>query len=48
MTATEPSTLSAAAPAKKRGFPRILIPVLLLLVGFGVWKLFFSHAASPE
>jgi HlyD family secretion protein len=54
MTASEPSSPSAATPspeaepAKKRGFPRILIPVFLLLVGFGVWKLFFSHPALPD
>lgn len=43
MTATE----SAPATAQKRGFPKILIPVILLLVGFGIWKLFFSHPALP-
>jgi HlyD family secretion protein len=45
MTATESS---APAPPKKRAFPRILIPILLLLVGFAVWKFFFSHPASPD
>lgn len=45
MTATESST---PAPPKKRAFPRILIPILLLLVGFAVWKIFFAHPASPD
>lgn len=45
MTATESS---APAPPKKRAFPRILIPILLLLVGFAVWKIFFAHPASPD
>ena len=43
MTATD----SATAPAQKRGFPKILIPVILLLAGFGIWKIFFSHPALP-
>ncbi len=54
MTATEPLSKSSevppgdAAAPKKRAFPRILIPLVLLLVGFGVWKLFFSHPALPD
>ena len=51
MTATASSSqtpVSEAAPPKKRGFPRILIPVILLLVAFGVWKIFFSHPALPD
>jgi HlyD family secretion protein len=45
MTATESS---APAPPKKRAVPRILIPILLLLAGFAVWKIFFAHPASPD
>jgi HlyD family secretion protein len=51
MTATASSSqtpVSEVAPPKKRGFPRILIPVILLLVAFGVWKIFFSHPALPD
>jgi HlyD family secretion protein len=54
MTATEPTSAPTqtppgdAATPKKRVLPRILIPLLLLLVGFGVWKLFFSHSALPD
>jgi HlyD family secretion protein len=53
MTVTEPATSaqtspSTSAPPSKRILPRILIPLLLLLVGFGVWKLFFSHPALPD
>ena len=51
MTATVPSPqtpLSTPEPPKRRAFPRILIPIVLLLVGFGVWKVFFSHSATPD
>ncbi len=52
MTATEslPQTpLSTPEPPKSRALPRILIPlVLILLLGFGVWKIFFSHSALPD
>jgi HlyD family secretion protein len=49
MTATESSTpTSNAAPPKSRWLLRILIPVLLLVAGFAVWKLFFSHPALPD
>jgi len=54
MTATEPSSATSPTPTgdtaapKKRVLPRILIPLLLLLIGFGVWKLFFSHPALPD
>ena len=55
MTATEPSYPSSqtpflsASPPKKRALFRILVPVLILLVvGFGVWKLFFSRPTVPD
>ena len=54
MTAAESSSASPqttplpdAPPPKKSVLPRILIALLILLVGFGVWKLFFSHPALP-
>ena len=54
MTATESSTATAQTPIgdtaspQKRRRPFFLIPIGLLLIGFGVWKLFFSHPALPD
>jgi HlyD family secretion protein len=54
MTATESSAssvktpLTDSAPAKRRVLPRILIPVVLLLIGFAVWKLFFAQPSTPD
>jgi HlyD family secretion protein len=54
MTATEnPSAalkvpLGESTPPRSRILPRVLIPLLVLLAGFGVWKLFFSRPALPE
>ncbi len=39
---------SATASGKGRSFPRILIPIVLLLVGFGVWRLGFAHSSVPD
>jgi len=53
MTAAEPSSsikapLPDSAQAKKRVLPRILIPLLLLLAAFAVWKIFFAHSGPPD
>ena len=45
---TPVSSSSENAPPKKSRFPKILIPVFLLLIVFGVWKLFFSEPALPD
>jgi len=48
-TVSSPQTpLTTPEPPKRRVLPRILIPIVLLLVGFGVWRIFFSHSATPE
>jgi len=54
MTATENSSSIAQAPLREstpprsRILPRILILLVLLLAGFGIWKLFFSRPALPD
>jgi HlyD family secretion protein len=52
MTAIEPSSSTKAPLAdppwpKKRVLPRVLIPLLLLLAAFAVWKIFFSQSGPP-
>lgn len=46
MTAAQPVPETAAP--KKSGPPKILIPIVLLAIGFGVWKIFFSTPALPD
>jgi HlyD family secretion protein len=41
-------SLTEAPPPKSRVLPRILLLLVVLLAGFGVWKLFFSHPALPD
>ena len=56
MTATETSSRSTApntvipagAQPRKRVLPRILIPLLLVITGVIIWKVFFSHPALPD
>jgi len=54
MTATENPSSAAQTPLREAVqprscmLPRILILLVLLLVGFGVWKLFFSRPSLPE